>query len=327
MDRCAEFLINDPQYNWLRELGLTADNHGVFYGQWAGSGPVYESVCPADGRVIARIRTGSKEDYEMAACAAHSAWQQWADLPAPHRGEVVRQIGEALRAKKSQLAKLVSLEMGKILTEGEGEVQEFIDVCDFAVGLSRNFSGSVIPSERKDHALFEMWNPLGVVGIITAFNFPVAVFGWNAAIALVCGNAVLWKGSPTACLTTIAMTRILADVFDRHGVSSGVLASMCGGADLGQMLAADRRLPLVSFTGSTSVGAAVRNVVNERFGRTLLELGGNNAIVVAADADLEMATRAAVFGCVGTAGQRCTTTRRLILHESLHDDMVSGYFL
>ena len=322
MSSSAKYLINEPQYEWLHELGLTEENLGVYHGQWTGSGPIHQAICPADGRVIAQIRTGSQEDYDLAATASSTAWEKWADIPAPHRGEMIRLIGEAFRAKKSQLGKLVSLEMGKIQTEGEGEVQEVIDVCDFAVGLSRSFSGSVIPSERKNHALFEMWNPLGAVGVITAFNFPFAVFGWNACIALACGNSVLWKGAPSSCLTTVAVTRIMATVLEQAGAPSGVLAALCGGAALGQAMAADHRLPMISFTGSTPVGAAVRDKVAARFGRTLLELGGNNAIVVAADADRDMAIRAAVFGCVGTAGQRCTTTRRLLLHDSLHDDLV-----
>jgi len=324
MSSNMNYLVNEPSYEWLRELGLKEENSGVFYdGQWTGSGPLQDAVCPADGRIIARVRTGTLEDYELAAAAAKTAWQQWADIPAPNRGEVVRKIGEALRAKKSQLGKLLSLEMGKIQTEGDGEVQEVIDVCDFAVGLSRSFSGSIFPSERKDHALCEMWNPLGVVGVITAFNFPVAVFGWNACIALVCGNSVLWKGAPTSSLTTVAVTRIMADVLQQEDVPIGILSALCGGAPLGQAMAADKRVPLVSFTGSTAVGAKVRDVVHARFGKTLLELGGNNAIIVADDADIEMATKAAMFGCVGTAGQRCTTTRRLIMHDAVYDDMLS----
>jgi aldehyde dehydrogenase family 7 protein A1 len=239
------------------------------------------------------------------------------DIPAPQRGEIVRQIGNGLRERKADLGRLVSLEMGKILSEGEGEVQEYIDICDYAVGLSRMLDGKVLPSERPGHVLMENWNPLGCVGIITAFNFPVAVFGWNNALALVCGDTMVWKSAPTTPLCSIAVTKIVSDIFEANSLPGAICSLVCGGADVGESMAKDERLPLVSFTGSTGVGHRVGLAVQSRFGKSILELGGNNAIIVCEDADLDMAVRAAVFACAGTAGQRCTTTRRLILHEKV----------
>jgi len=243
-------------------------------------------------------------------------------MPAPHRGEIVRQIGDALREKKHLLGKLLSMEMGKIIAEGEGEVQEYIDVCDYAVGLSRMFSGKVLPSERPGHMLLENWNPLGTVGVITAFNFPIAVYGWNSSIALTCGNTVLWKGAPSTPLVSVAITKVLEEVLVKNNVPGAVCSLVQGGADIGHKIASDGRIPLVSFTGSTAVGKKVALTVQERFGKSLLELGGNNAIIVDEDADIDMVVRASLFACVGTAGQRCTTTRRLILHEKVHDEIV-----
>lgn len=262
-------------------------------------------------------------DYETAMKATQEAWQTWADIPAPQRGEIVRQIGVELRNHKSDLGKLVTLEMGKILPEGEGEVQEYIDICDYAVGLSRMLEGKVFPSERPGHALIENWNPLGPIGIITAFNFPVAVFGWNNAIGLVCGDTMLWKSAPTTPLTSIAVTKIVSKVFENNKLPGAICSLVCGGSDIGEAIANDKRLPLVSFTGSTNVGRKVAVSVQSRFGKSLLELGGNNAIIVCEDADLNMVQRAAVFACAGTAGQRCTTTRRLIVHESVSIEVLS----
>lgn len=243
--------------------------------------------------------------------------------PAPARGEIVRQIGDALRAKREALGSLVSLEMGKILSEGIGEVQEFIDICDLATGLSRSISGQVIPSERPGHTLLECWNPLGNVGIITAFNFPCAVLGWNLAISMICGNMHIWKGASSTSLVTVATTKIIAEVFAKNNVPAGVLTTVVGpGRTIGERLINDARLPMISFTGSTSVGERVAEIVHKRFGRTILELGGNNAAVVMDDANLDMALRASVFGAVGTAGQRCTSLRRLLIHESVYDSFV-----
>lgn len=316
------FLVEEPKYSFLKDLGIEKKNHGVFYGSWTGSGEVITSISPTNNRPIAEVVQGSLGDYNSAVEESRRAWQVWADIPAPQRGEIVRQIGDALRKKKIQLSKLVSLEMGKILPEGEGEVQEYIDICDYAVGLSRMIEGKVFPSERPGHALIEMWNPLGTIGIITAFNFPVAVYGWNNAIAMVCGNTMLWKGAPSTPLTSIAVIKVVSSVLQENKLPGSICALVCGGADIGEAIAKDERLPLVSFTGSTNVGQKVAMAVQQRFGKKLLELGGNNAIIVADDADLDMVIQSAVFACVGTAGQRCTTTRRLIVHEKVHDVVV-----
>jgi len=318
----GNLLINQPKYEFLKELGIQEHNLGVFDGQWKGSGEVVTSLCPANGKPIASVTTGTLTDYEGCVKAAEEAWQVWADMPAPHRGEIVRQIGEELRNNLEPLGKLVSLEMGKIVPEGIGEVQEYVDICDYAVGLSRMFSGKVIPSERPGHALLENWNPLGVIGIITAFNFPVAVYGWNSALAMACGNTMIWKGAPTTPLTSVAITKCVANVLEKNSLPGAISALCQGGTDVGQAMSADPRVKLVSFTGSTEVGRKVALQVQERFGKHLLELGGNNSLIVSKDADLEMVVRSAVFACVGTAGQRCTTLRRLILHESVYDEVL-----
>jgi len=315
-------LINEPKYQFLKDLGLQDVNDGVYDGKWKGSGEVVTSLCPANGQPIAQVRTGNLQDYEDCVKAAEEAWQVWADVTPPHRGEIVRQIGEELRDYLVPLGKLVSMEMGKIVPEGVGEVQEYVDICDYAVGLSRMFSGKVIPSERPGHALLENWNPLGVMGIITAFNFPVAVYGWNSAIAMACGNTMIWKGAPTTPLTSVAITKCVSQVLEKNGLPGAISALCQGGTDVGVRLAEDPRIKLVSFTGSTAVGKQVALTVQERFGKHLLELGGNNALIVNDDADLEMVVRSAVFACVGTAGQRCTTLRRLVLHNSVHDEVV-----
>jgi len=296
----------------------------VYYGdKWEANGPEVVSVNPATGKPIAVVREGNLQDYNKAVEASQQAFQSWAKLTSPARGEIVRQIGDALRANKTNLGKLVSLEMGKILTEGAGEVQEYIDICDYAVGLSRSMAGLVIPSERPNHILLENWNPLGVVGIITAFNFPAAVFGWNNAISLIGGNVNLWKGAPTTPLTSIAVTKIVAKVLQHNNISPAVSSLVCGGAEIGEAISGDERVKLVSFTGSTAVGRAVAVKVQHRFGKVLLELGGNNAITIMDDANVDMAVRAVLFAAVGTAGQRCTTTRRLLVHEKVYEDVVA----
>ncbi|XP_030624376.1 alpha-aminoadipic semialdehyde dehydrogenase isoform X2 [Chanos chanos] len=309
----STLLINQPKYSWLKELGLNEENDGVYNGTWGGKGEVITSYCPANNEPIARVRQASMAEYEETVQKAREAWKVWADIPAPKRGEIVRQIGDALRRKIKVLGSLVSLEMGKIYVEGVGEVQEYVDVCDYAVGLSRMIGGPVLPSERPGHALIEQWNPVGLVGIITAFNFPVAVYGWNNAIALICGNVCLWKGAPTTPLTSVAVTKIVAEVLEANNLPGAICSMTCGGADIGTAMAKDERVDLVSFTGSTHVGKLVSLMVQERFGRQLLELGGNNAIVVFEDADLNLVVPSAVFAAVGTAGQRCTTTRRLVM--------------
>ncbi|XP_061172639.1 alpha-aminoadipic semialdehyde dehydrogenase-like [Saccostrea echinata] len=318
----SSMLIDDPKYSWLKDLGLGATNKGVFYGVWGGTGEEVTSFCPTNNQPIAKVTQASPADYEKAIVAVREAWQTWTEVPAPQRGEILRQMGEALREKKTLLGKLESLEMGKILPEGEGEVQEYIDIIDYAVGLSRMIAGHVFPSERKGHMLLEQWNPLGIVGVITAFNFPVAVYGWNSSIALACGNCVLWKGAPTTPLVSVAVTKILETVLKANNLPGSVCSLVQGGSDIGTLMAKDERINLLSFTGSTPVGKKVALMVQERFGKFLLELGGNNAIVVNEDADLDMVVRSAVFACAGTAGQRCTTTRRLVLHEKVHDQIV-----
>lgn len=304
----------------LERLGIEATNSGA----WAGSAlPVgtesIASLNPATGEALARVTLASAADYETVVTAAEAAWGRWRVLPAPKRGEIVRQMGDALRAAKADLGMLVSLEVGKIRAEGAGEVQEAIDIADFAVGLSRQLYGLTMHSERPGHRMYEQWHPLGLVGVITAFNFPNAVWAWNALVAAVCGDAVVWKPSLKAPLVAIATHRICETVLARNGFSG--LFGLVIGADavVGERMVKDTRFPLISATGSTRMGRHVGQVVADRMGRTLLELGGNNAIIVEADADLDLALRGILFGAVGTAGQRCTTTRRVYLHEDIAD--------
>ncbi|XP_044496301.1 aldehyde dehydrogenase family 7 member B4-like isoform X2 [Mangifera indica] len=311
------------EFEFLSEIGLSYENLGCFVGgTWKAHGPVVSSVNPTNNQTIANVTEASIDDYEEGMKACSEAAKIWMTVTAPKRGEIVRQIGDALREKLHQLGHLVSLEMGKILAEGVGEVQEIIDMCDFAVGLSRQLNGLVIPSERPNHMMLEMWNPLGIVGVITAFNFPCAVLGWNACNALVCGNCVVWKGAPTTPLITIAITKLVAEVLEKNKLPGAIFTAFCGGAEIGQAIAKDTRIPLVSFTGSTKVGLMVQRTVNERFGKCLLELSGNNAIIVMDDADIKLAVRSILFAAVGTAGQRCTTCRRLILHESIYQTVL-----
>ena len=306
--------------DFLQHLHIEAHNRGISTGsQWfEGKGAPLSSYSPVDGKRIATIGTADRATYDGAIAQAHEAFLQWRTWPAPRRGEVVRRIGEALRAHKDDLGKLVSYEMGKSLQEGWGEVQEMIDICDLAVGMSRQLHGLTMHSERSAHRMYEQWHPLGIVGIISAFNFPVAVWSWNAMLAWVCGDVCVWKPSEKTPLSAIACQHIAARVFAEMGVPEGVSVLVTGGLDVGQWLAADTRIPLVSATGSTRMGKAVGTAVASRLGRSLLELGGNNAIIVTENADLDIAIRAAVFGAVGTAGQRCTTTRRLIVHERVY---------
>jgi aldehyde dehydrogenase (NAD+) len=309
------------------KLGLStrAINSGAFWGEWGGAGAVLEKRSPIDGSVLARVAQASPADYARTVAAAHEAFLAWRELPAPKRGEVVRHYGDALRKLKPELGRLVSLEAGKIPAEGEGEVQEMIDICDFATGLSRQLHGLTIASERPGHRMMEQWHPLGVVGIISAFNFPVAVWAWNSALAAVCGDATLWKPSEKTPLTAIACIKIAEKVCRECGVNPAVFSLVVGdGPAIGELLINDRRVPLVSATGSTRMGRRVGEVVAKRFGRTILELGGNNAIIVTPSADLKLAKRAILFAAVGTAGQRCTTTRRLIIHDSIKDKFVAS---
>ena len=310
----------------LARLGL----HAVNPGAWAGAAlpsaagaPRVASTNPTTGGALAEVELADRAAYEQVVTAAEAAFGRWRMLPAPRRGEIVRQIGEALRAHKADLGALVSLEVGKILSEGLGEVQESIDMADLAVGMSRQLNGLTMHSERARHRMYEQWHPLGLVGVITAFNFPNAVWAWNALVALVCGDCVIWKPSLKAPLTAIATHRICAQVLADHGFD-GVLGLVIGAdAEVGEAFIADRRVPLISATGSTRMGRRVGEVVAQRLGRSLLELGGNNAIIVEPSADLDLALRGILFGAVGTAGQRCTTTRRLFLHRSIADDFTA----
>jgi aldehyde dehydrogenase (NAD+) len=315
----------------LRELGLEAGKPlpGASDGlTWAASGPSRSIRTPIDGSTLATVRDASAADYERVVARLQKGFVAWRTVPAPRRGELVRRWGELLRSHKDALGRLVSLETGKSLTEGKGEVQEMVDICDFAVGLSRTVGGKTLPSERQDHRMMEQWHPLGVVGVITAFNFPTAVYAWNAAIALVCGDTVLWKPSEKTPITAIVTQRMLEGLAKEMG-HPGITGLVVGGPEIGRLLTADRRVPLVSATGSSRMGLQVGPAVAARMGRTILELGGNNAIVVAPSADQDLAVRAILFGAVGTAGQRCTSTRRVFLHKSLAkpvtDRLVKGY--
>jgi aldehyde dehydrogenase (NAD+) len=286
------------------------------------TGPAVESLDPTTGRVLAQVRTASPRDYDAAAQSACAAFERWRRVPAPRQGEIVRRLGDAFRARKADLARLISLENGKIRSEARGEVQEVIDICDFAVGLSRQLYGRQMHSERPEHRLLEQWHPLGVVGIISAFNFPVAVPGWGWAIALACGDTLLWKPSPHTCLISIAAQQVFQEV-TRGTEAEGVFSLATGpGETVGEALLADPRVPLIQATGSCALGERVSTAVGRRAGRAILELGGNNAVIVLDDADLDLALRAVVFGAVGTAGQRCTTTRRLILQHGIAAEFV-----
>lgn len=306
----------------LNELGIEATNAGTSTGQsFSGKGAMIESYSPVDGQLIAKVSTTTKEEYEEVMQASQEAFKTWRMMPAPKRGEIVRQFGNKLREKKDALGKLVSYEMGKSLQEGWGEVQEMIDICDFAVGLSRQLYGLTMHSERPLHRMYEQWHPIGTVGIISAFNFPVAVWAWNTALAWVCGDVCVWKPSEKTPVCGIACQKIFADVLKENDLPEGLCCLINGDREVGEWLTSDRRAPLISATGSTRMGQKVGEVVASRLGRSLLELGGNNAIIITENADLESTLVGAVFGAVGTAGQRCTSTRRLIIHESMYDDV------
>lgn len=304
----------------LATLGVQRTNQGVSTGSsWIKSGgDKIESYSPVDGKLIGSVLGADERSYRQVVETSAGAFREWRKWPAPGRGEIVRQIGEALRRYKEPLGKLVSYEMGKSNTEGLGEVQEMIDICDFAVGLSRQLHGLTMHSERPLHRMYEQWHPLGIVGIITAFNFPVAVWSWNSMLAWICGNTCIWKPSEKTPLCSIACQRIVAEVFENNGVPEGVSCIVNGDSSTGQLLAADELIPLISATGSVRMGKAVGKTVAERLGRSLLELGGNNAIIITENANLDIAIRGALFGAVGTAGQRCTTTRRLIVHAGVY---------
>lgn len=307
--------------DFIKTLKISSNNSGVSTGiNWSDAkGETISSSSPVDGKLIATVTGADKANYESVIAKAEEAFKEWRMWPAPKRGEIVRQIGEALRLHKNDLGKLVSYEMGKSLQEGLGEVQEMIDICDFAVGLSRQLHGFTMHSERPLHRMYEQWHPLGIVGIISAFNFPVAVWSWNSMLAWVCGNVCIWKPSEKTPLCAVACQHIVAEVFAKNNVPGGVNNLIVGGREVGEWMSNDERIQLISATGSTRMGKAVGAAVGARLGRALLELGGNNAIIISKDADLDIAIRGALFGAVGTAGQRCTTTRRLIIHESVYD--------
>ncbi len=309
----------------LKNLGIEELNMGSSTGsKWIKSnGTVIESYSPADGKLIGKVASGTEETYEEIIQTASEAFKSWRLMPGPKRGEIVRQVGEAFREKKEDLGKLVSYEMGKSYQEGLGEVQEMIDICDFAVGLSRQMYGLTMHSERPSHRMYEQYHPLGIVGIISAFNFPVAVWAWNSALAWVCGDVCLWKPSEKTPIAAIACQQITDIVFRANGIAEGVNNLIIGNARIGELISDDKRVPLVSATGSTHMGKAVGKAVGSRLGRTLLELGGNNAIIISKHADLDMSLIGTVFGAVGTAGQRCTSTRRLIIHEDIYEDVKS----
>jgi len=314
----------------LAQLGIKAINDGTSTGQntFAG-GELLESYSPVDGQLIAKVKMSTAADYEKVMQTATEAFKTFRLMPAPQRGEIVRQFGQKLRDNKEALGKLVSYEMGKSLQEGYGEVQEMIDICDFAVGLSRQLHGLTMHSERPGHRMYEQYHPLGIVGIISAFNFPVAVWAWNTALAMVCGDVCVWKPSEKTPLCGVACQNILAAVLKENNLPEGISCLINGDYKIGELMTADTRVPLVSATGSTRMGKIVAQAVAGRLGKSLLELGGNNAIIVTPDADIKMTVIGAVFGAVGTAGQRCTSTRRLIIHESIYDKVkdaiVSAY--
>jgi aldehyde dehydrogenase (NAD+) len=315
----------------LKQLKVNKLNSGTSTGlKWIDSkGEKLDSYSPVDGKLIASVYSTTKNDYEKVVKTAQKAFEEWRMVPAPKRGEVIRQMGDQLRKFKQPLGELVSFEMGKSLQEGLGEVQEMIDICDFAVGLSRQLHGLTMHSERPGHRMYEQYHPLGVVGVISAFNFPVAVWSWNSMLAWVCGDVCIWKPSEKTPLTALACQNIIQDVLKKNNVPEGVSCIINGGREVGEWMSHDKRMPLISATGSTRMGKAVGAAVGERLGRSLLELGGNNAIIISEHADLDMSLIGAVFGAVGTAGQRCTSTRRLIIHEKVYkkftEKLVNAY--
>jgi aldehyde dehydrogenase (NAD+) len=314
----------------LKNLGIKSENKGTSTGgKWFATGKIIESYSPVDGKLIAKVTSSSPKDYEKVISEAEKAFNEFRLMPAPKRGELVRQFGEKLRKNKEDLGKLVSYEMGKSLQEGLGEVQEMIDICDFAVGLSRQLHGFTMHSERFGHRMYEQYHPLGIVGIISAFNFPVAVWSWNTALAWICGDVCIWKPSEKTPLCGIACQNIISEVLKENNLPQGISNLVIGDSEIGDLMAKDTRIPLISATGSTKMGKIVAQNVAARLGKSLLELGGNNAIIVTPDADIKMTIIGAVFGAVGTAGQRCTSTRRLIIHESMYekvkDALVAAY--
>jgi len=320
----TQLLIHE-HYAFLKDLGIQEVNPGACAGpnNWSSSKgrELLDVITPIDGSTIARVALASEEDYQHVIQVAHEGFLKWRTIPAPQRGQIVREIGDELRRLKEPLGKLITLEMGKIFAEGKGEVQEAIDIADFAVGLSRQLYGLTMQSERQSHRMYEQWQPLGVIGIITAFNFPIAVWSWNSMIAAVCGDTMLWKPSSKTPLCAVAIQHVVNRVIEKHGME-GIFTTIIGkGSIVGEKLINDKRIALISATGSTQMGKRIAEATSKRLARSILELGGNNAIIVAEDANLDMTIRAILFGAVGTAGQRCTTTRRLIVHESIIEEL------
>ena len=318
--------ITEELNSALKAFNIKELNPGTSTGQnnyFSENEAVISSVSPADGALIGKVYTTSRDEYEQVMKASQEAFVEWRKMPAPQRGEIVRQIGNRLRKYKRELGMIVSYEMGKVLEEGMGEVQEMIDICDFAVGLSRQLYGLTIKSERPEHRMMEQWHPLGTVGIISAFNFPVAVYAWNSCIAAVCGNTSVWKPSEKAPISALATQSIFAEVLKENDLPEGIFGLINGDYKVGEWMTSDNRVPLVSATGSIRMGKIVAQAVGARLGKSILELGGNNAIIISKDADIDMALRAVAFGAVGTAGQRCTSTRRVIIHDSVYDNFKS----
>jgi aldehyde dehydrogenase (NAD+) len=308
----------------FEKLNLKTENFGGFCGEWIANGKTVEIISPINGEIIAKVKHITKDDYKKISNAAYSAFFDWRELPAPKRGEIVRQLGNELREKKEVLGELVTLEMGKSIQEGYGEVQEMIDICDFAVGMSRQLCGITMNSERNRHRMFEQWHPLGVVGVITAFNFPVAVWSWNAALALICGDSVIWKPSSKTPLTAIAVIKIMEKVLKNNSIEPALCSlAIAPGDEIGDSITKDKNVALISYTGSVRRGRKVGKVVQGRFGKLILELGGNNAVIVSNKADLDIALKSVYFGAIGTTGQRCTSTRRIIVHKEIYDNFLT----
>jgi aldehyde dehydrogenase (NAD+) len=305
-------------------LNLNKENPGGFCGKWIANGKTVEIISPINGETIAKVKHITADDYKKISKAAYNAFLGWRDVPAPKRGEIVRQFGYELREKKEVLGELVTLEMGKSIQEGYGEVQEMIDICDFAVGMSRQLCGITMNSERNQHRMFEQWHPLGVIGVITAFNFPVAVWSWNAALALICGDSAIWKPSSKTPLTAIAVIKIMVKVLKNNNIEPALCSlAIAPGGELGDCITKDKNVALISYTGSVRRGREVGKVVQERFGKLILELGGNNAVIVSNKANLDIALKSVYFGAIGTTGQRCTSTRRVIVHEEIYDTFLT----
>ncbi|HLH85944.1 MAG TPA: aldehyde dehydrogenase family protein [Thermoplasmataceae archaeon] len=308
----------------LDRLGINSTEQGAYGGKWFNPhGPIYTAHSPIDGEAISKIRLCSREDYEKIVSATRKAFEEWQEIPAPKRGTVIKALGDKLVKSKEDLGRLVTLEIGKTINEGNGEIQEMIDIAYFAMGLSRQLYGLTIASERPNHKLLEQWSPVGIVGVITAFNFPSAVWSWNSMIAAACGDAVLWKPSTKAALVAIGVMKLLTETLETSGAPP-IFSLVCGsGNEMGSLISQDKRIPLVSFTGSTSTGRVISKSVAERFGKSILELGGNNAAIVTDKCDMEVALKGVAFGSLATAGQRCTSTRRVIVHDSIYSEFVS----